>query len=66
MTATLLLIYYTPKTIYFAWVILDFTILTQYILYDKEIFYYKEQSLYILEKTKLIFEQYQFIDFKLY
>lgn len=55
MTATLLLIYDTLETIQYTQVILDFTILTKYFSYNKEILHYIEHALYKLEKTKLIF-----------
>ena len=61
----LLLIYDTPKTIQYAQAILDFIMLGHYISNTKEMLRYIEYTLYGLEKTKIAFEQYQFIDSKL-
>ena len=36
-----------PEAIQYAWALLDFTILTKYVLYDKERLYYIEHVLYI-------------------
>ena len=44
---------------------LDFTMLAQYILYDHKTLRYIKHALYRLEKTKVAFEHYQPIDFKL-
>ncbi len=65
VAATPLLIHDAPEAIQYARVILDFTILAQYVLYDKEMLRYIEHALYRLEKTKTAFEQYWPIDSKL-
>ncbi len=56
MATTLLLIYDTQEVIQCARVILDFTILAQYVSYDKITLRYIEHAMYRLEKTKVIFE----------
>ena len=55
MAPILLLIHDTPKTIQYVQIILDFTILAQYISHNKEMLHYIEYILYKLEKTKIIF-----------
>lgn len=54
----LLLIHNILETIQYTHVCLDFIILAQYILYDEEMLNYIDYTLYRLEKTKLLFEQY--------
>ena len=60
-----LLIYHISEAIQYAWTILDFTILAQYVLYDEETLCYIEHTLYRFEKTKIAFEQHWHIDSKL-
>ena len=66
MAVTPLLIYDAPKAIQYAQVILDSIMLAQYISLDEEILCYIEYTLYMVKKSKILFEQYQFIDSKLY
>ena len=66
VTTMLLLIYDAPKAIQYVWTILDFTMLTPYILYDNKMLYYIEHALYRLEKIKIAFKYYWPIDSKLY
>ncbi len=65
MSATPLLIHHVPEVIQCTQAILDFTMLTQYVSHDEETLRYIEHALYRLEKTKIAFEQYQFMDSKL-
>ena len=65
MAATPLFIYDALKAIQYAQAILDFTMLAQYVLHDKETLRYMEHALYKLEKIKIAFEQHQSIDSKL-
>ncbi len=65
VATTPLLIHDAPEAIQYARVILDFTILAQYVLHDKETLRYMEHALYRLEKTKIAFEQHWPIDSKL-
>ena len=60
-----LLIENAPEVIQCAQVILDFSILTQYVSYDEETLYYMEHALYRLKKTKIVFEQHWLIHSKL-
>ena len=64
MAATPLLIHDAAKAIQYNWAILNFTILAQYVLHDKETLHYIKHKLYKLEK-KLTFEQYRPINSKL-
>lgn len=66
VAATFLLIQNRPKTIYCIRVILDFTILTQYLLYENKTFFYIEYALYKLDKTKITFENHYSIYIKLF
>ena len=65
IAAMLLLIHNVLETIQYARIILDFTMLAQYVLYDNETFRYIEHALYKREKTKIAFEHHQLINFKL-
>lgn len=56
MAVMSLLIYDTPKAIQYAWVILNFTILAQYISHNNKTLLYMEHILYKLEKSKMAFE----------
>lgn len=56
MTTILLLIYKAQKAIQYTWALLNFIILTQYILNNKKMFCYREYPLYRLKKTKILFE----------
>ena len=62
----LLLIHNTLEAIQYTWAILNFTILTQCVLYDDKMFHYMEYALYKLEKIKIVFEYHWPIDSKLY
>lgn len=53
MADILLIIDNCLDTIQFAWNILDFTMFTQYILYDGKKLRYIEHALFRLEKTKI-------------
>ena len=66
MAVTFLLIHDADETISSTQAILDIIILVQYVLYNKEMLCYMKHILCRLEKTKIIFEQYQLINFKLY
>lgn len=46
------------KIIQYIQIILQFTMLAVYILYDKEMFSNIEHALYYLEKTKILFKHY--------
>ncbi len=63
---TFLLIHDVSETIYFAYAILDFTILTQYPLYNDKTLFYMKYALYGLDKTKITFENYCLINTKLF
>lgn len=65
VAAMFLLIYEALEAIKCAQAILDFTMLAQYVLHDKETFRYIEHALYKLEMTKIAFEQHRPIDSKL-
>ncbi len=65
VAAMLLLIYDALETIQYTQAILDFTMLAQYVLYDKETLRYMEHALYRLKKTKIVFEKYWPINSKL-
>ena len=56
MAATTLLILDSSEAIQCAQTILDFTMLAQYVLNDKETLRYIEHKFYRLEKTKIVFE----------
>ena len=56
VAATLLLIHDALEIIQYTWAILDYTMLTQYVSYDKETLFYMEHAFYRLEKTKIAFE----------
>lgn len=45
------------ETNQYALIILDFILLAQYVLYNKNILYYMKNALYKLETKKLVFEQ---------
>lgn len=60
-----LLIYDTPEKIHYTQTILDFIMLAVYVLHNQKMLRYIEYILYRCEKTKITFEQYQFIDSKL-
>ena len=66
MMITPLLIYDTIEIIQCARVILDFTMLAQYILHDEKMLHYIKHALYRLKKTTIVFEQYWPTNFKLY
>lgn len=66
MVTTPLLIHDVPEAIQYTQVIQNCIILVQYILHNEETFCYIEYVLYKLEKTKIIFEQYELINSKLY
>ena len=53
------------EAIQYAWAILNFIILAQYVSYDDKTLRYMEFALYRLEKTKIAFEHQQPIDAKL-
>ena len=52
----LILIHDALRAIQYTWTILNFTILAQYIFYDKKTLRYIEHALYRLEKTNIAFE----------
>lgn len=56
MATTLLLVYDSLEAIQYTWAILDFTILAQYLLYNKETLRYIEYIFYRLENTKIGFK----------
>ena len=56
VAAISLLIYDTLEAIQYTQVILDFTMLAQYISHNKETLRYMEYVLYKLEKTKIVIE----------
>ena len=58
-------IHNTLKTIQYARIILDFTMLAQYVLYNNKMLRYMEHVLYKLENTKIVFEHHQPINSKL-
>ena len=66
VAAMLLLLHDVSKSIQCARAILDFTILASYVSHNEETLRYIKYALYRLEKTKIAFEQYWLIDFKLY
>ena len=66
MATTLLLIYNAPEIIQYAWTILNFKMLAQYILNDNKTLYYIEHALYRLEKTKTVSKHHWPINSKLY
>ncbi len=65
-TAMLLLIHNASEAIQYAQVILDFTILAQYVLYNDKTLWYMKHTLYRLEKTKIAVEHHWPINPKLY
>lgn len=65
MTAMLLLIHYILEAIQYVRNILNIIIIAQYILHDEETLCYIKYILYRLEKTKILLEQHQFLNFKL-
>ena len=65
MAATFLLIHDAPEAIQCIEAILDFAILAEYILHDKELLCYMEHVIFSLEKIKEAFEQHWLIDSKL-
>lgn len=65
MAATPLLIHHAPKAIQCTLTLLDFIILTQYILHDKERICFIENALYMLINTKIAYEHHRPIDTKL-
>lgn len=64
--ATFLLIQDIPETIYYTCVILDFTLFTQYLLYDKTLLFYIDHVLYKFNKTKILFMNHYLIIAKLF
>ena len=65
MAAMTLLIYNALEAIQFAYAILDFTILAEYVLHNHKMLCYIEHALYMLEKTKIAFRHQRPIDSKL-
>ena len=65
VAATPLLIHDTSEAIQYARAILDFIILTQYVLHIDKTLCYMEHALYKLENRKIAFKHHQPINFKL-
>ena len=65
MPARSLLLHNVSKGIQYAQAIYDFPMLAQYVLHDNKTLRYIEYALYKLEKSKIAFEYYQSINFKL-
>lgn len=58
MASTSLLIYDALEIIQYTQTILNFAMLIQYIMNNNKTTHYIDHTLYQLEKTKIIFEQY--------
>ena len=54
------------ETIHCTGVILDFTMLVQYLSYNNETLFYIKYALYKLDKTKIAFENHNLIDANLF
>ena len=65
VATTPLLIQNAPEAIQYAWTILYFTMLAQYVSNNDEMLRFMEHALYRLEKTKIAFEHNRPIDAKL-
>ncbi len=65
VATTPLLIHDALEAIQSTRVILDFTMLAQYVSHDDKTLHYMEHALYRLEKTKIAFEQHRPINSKL-
>lgn len=55
-----------PKIIHYIFAIFDFTMFIQYLLYNNKTPLDIKYALYILNKTKIVFENYHLIDPKLF